>query len=111
MVRNLVLAGAAVVLLGCNPTQQAALQAPAVYQTVVDPNVPLTDKACTVLGWGIPLAQERAAESTLSIKQQSLVNGAIHAASAYCGGRNLAWQERAVAAADVLSKVLWDIIR
>ncbi len=104
---GLVLCGLA--LAGCTPNQQALIGAPAIARTVMDPAVPVQDKACSVLEWGIPIAQQRAA--TLTIAQQSLANTAMQAASAYCAGKNLAWQERAIAAADVLSKILWDKIR
>lgn len=109
MNRLLAIATVAVVAAACSPQQQAALQAPAVYQTVVNPAVPLQDKACTVLAWGMPIAQQRV--DKLTGTQLALANGAAQAAAAYCAGKDLSWQSRAVAAADSLSKVLWDIIK
>lgn len=93
----------------CSPQQQAALQAPAVWATVTTPGISVEAKACTVLDWAIPVAQERAA--TLTATQRLVADGAIRASSAYCGSKEATWQGRAVAAADELSKVLWDVIR
>lgn len=113
MIQLPIVAGIAVVVIAglaaCTPQQQAMVQAPAVYSTVMDPKVPLQDKACTVLDWGIPIAQERV--NKLTGNQLALANGAAQAAAAYCAGKDLTWQARAVQAADVLSKVLWDIYR
>lgn len=103
------IAAAAVVVAACSPQQQAALQAPAVYQTVIDPKVSVTDKACTVLRWGMPIAQQRV--DKLTGTQLAIANGASQAAAAYCAAGDVRWQDRAVAAADTLSKVLWDVIK
>lgn len=83
---------AANLLTGCEQFQKAGA-AVQVYQTVRDPAVPLQDKACTVLAWGLPIAQDRAAKATLTITQQSLANAAAQAASAYCTGKDLTWQQ------------------
>jgi hypothetical protein len=99
----------AIAATACTPQQQAYLYAPAVYNTVADPNVPVQDKACAVLSWGLPIAQERI--TTLTVKQQSYANAAATAAVGYCTGKDLTWQVRAVQAADALSKVLWDVIK
>lgn len=112
MIRLPIIAGIAVVAIAasaCSPQQQTALQAPAVYQTVVDPSVSVQDKACTVLAWGMPIAQQRV--DKLTGTQLAIANGASQAAAAYCAGKDLSWQTRAVTAADTLSKVLWDVIK
>jgi hypothetical protein len=109
MIRLSILAGAAVLIAGCTSQQQAALQAPAVWNTVTSPGVSVEAKACTVLNWAIPIAQERAA--ALTPTQRLIADGAIRASSAYCGSKEPTWQGRAVAAADEISKVLWDVIK
>ena len=113
VVRLPIVAGIAVVtiaaLAGCTHEQQAAFQAPAVYATVTNPNVSVSDKACAVLDWGLPIAQGRV--DKLTGTQLALANGASQAAAAYCAGKDLSWQQRAVQAADSLSKVLWDVVR
>lgn len=100
---------AAIALAGCTAQQQAVVQAPAVWSTVTSPGVSVEAKACTVLNWAIPIAQERVA--TLTPTQRLVADGAIRASSAYCGSKEATWQGRAVAAADEISKVLWDVIR
>ena len=105
MIRLPLIMGAAVVAIAvtaCTPQQP-------VYQTVLDPNVSVQDKACAVLAWGLPIAQQRV--DKLTGTQLALANAASQAAVAYCAGKDLSWQQRAFAAADSLSKVLWDIIR
>lgn len=96
-------------LSSCTPQQQAVVSLPAVYQTVTDPNVSVETKACTVLDWGLPIARERV--NKLTGNQLALANGAAAAAAGYCTNRDASWQARAVQAADVLSKVLWDIYK
>lgn len=96
------------VLSGCADLQ-AVVSGAAVGRTVMDPAVPVQDKACTVLAWGVPIAMQRA--TTMTVRQRQLADGAARAASAYCAGRDLSWQQRAVAAADELSLVLWDIVK
>lgn len=109
LMKPILIAAAAALLAACSPQQQAAFQAPAVWNTVTSPNLTTEAKACTVLNWGIPIAQERVA--TLTSNQRLIADGAIRAASAYCGSKELSWQGRAIVAADELSKVLWDIYR
>lgn len=98
------------VLSGCEQLQRAA-GGLAVYQAISSPAVPLQDKACAVIAWGVPIAQERAAKGTLTARQITLADGAARAAQAYCAGHNLAWRDRASAAADELALVLWDLVK
>lgn len=103
MIRLPVIMAAAVVVIAA--TACSAVQT---YQTVTDPGVPVQDKACKVLAWGMPIIQQRV---NLTGTQLALANGAAQAAAAYCAGKDLSWQTRAIAAADTLSKVLWDVIK
>lgn len=100
---------AAVLLLGGCEQLRTAQGGLSVYQTVSNPAVPLQDKACTVLDWGVPVAMQRA--TTLTIRQQQYADTAARAAAAYCRGKDLTWQARAVAAAEELSLVLWDVLK
>lgn len=114
MIRLPIIMSATVVVIAataCTPEQKTMLGAPAVYQTVIDPKVSVETKACTVLDWGLPIAQQRIAGNTLTANQKMLADAAARAAVGYCANRDASWQQRAVAAADELSKVLWDIYK
>jgi hypothetical protein len=114
MIKLPIIAAAAVLsitaLTGCEQVQRATAGA-AVYQTVTNPAVPLQDKACAVLDWGVPIGQERAARADFTVNQRAWLQAAIDTGNAYCRGKDLRWQDRAVQAADTLSKVLWDIVK
>lgn len=110
MKRLFVIAAAGALLVGCQQLQEAG-GALATYRAVTDPAVPLQDKACTVLAWGVPIGMDRAAKADLSVKQRYYVQAAADIGRSYCEGKDLRWQDRAVQAADTLSKVLWDVVK